>query len=243
MRNRGFIKQKSKKIPKPITPNKYAGKGLPTTTLIEKRNGRAKVFSWSDNDELIFGSEGEAYIYLWLKELESKGYISMIVLQPEPFLLSDPIKRTYIKYLKTKTKIVEEHVESSQIYTPDFEVKWTQKAFKHNIVIDFNSDVKKEPHHIFAFGNTSFIEAKPDSSDLSVSDEKNMVRLFRSKQKSVYEKYKVYINLMFHNRTFSESFMPFRYAFSNKTMVSRTVRYKYDTLDEFLDRVNMLKIK
>lgn len=214
------------------TPTKYP-RYVPNSTLVDSKVGRAKKYKWS-TDETIFDSEGEAFIYLWIAELKSKGYIDSVEMQPKPFELSPPIKRKYRKQLKTRIKMMEEHVETSQIYTPDFLIKWNQKAFDDNLVIEFSSDTKKESHHLFAFNGESYLEAKPDSLNMKVYDDQNMIRLFKSKQKEIYERFFIYINLVFHNKLFHQTFMPARYTINNKSITSRGIKYEYRTFDEFL---------
>ena len=208
-------------------------------TLEQLKQGRKSKFFWSDNKGLIFDSKGEAYFYLWINEMVDAKYIKSFTLQPEPFVLSEPIKRTYIKQLKTKTKLVEEHVESSQIYTADYKIEWEQKAFDDNLVIEFDSQIKKQAHHVFTFSGVSYIELKPDSMGLKYFDSENMVRLFRSKSKSVFEKFHVYINLLFHNKHFSNTFVPKRYLTGDKSMKERLIKYKIRTLEEFTKEVRV----
>ncbi len=234
-----FTSKKStakKKPTKPITEQKYKNY-IPKQNLLETKVGRKTMYYWSNKPDVLFDAEGEAFVYIWLLELQIKGYIDSIELQPEPFTLSEPIKRTVEKQLKTKVKIISEHVESSQIYTADFKVTWTAKAIEDNLVIDFHSPTKKEPHHIFAFEGVSYFEAKPDPYNMKIFDSENMIRLFRSKQKEVFSKFGIYINLVFHNKLFHTTFMPARYTFANKSLLLRGIRYEYKTFDEYIEYI------
>ena len=199
--------------------------------------GRKKTYHCSLIDEKL-GSIGEVYVFLWLMELKDAGYIDKIELQPESLLMAEPVKRTIQKQLKTKTKLVSEHVASDLFYTADFMVKWTKKAYDDNLVIDFSSNIKKEPHHIFSDGMVSLIECKPDGLKAAKPfDGENMVRLFVTKQKMIYHELGIWVNLVFHNALFRDTFMPERYIYTDKATKVRDVKYKYVKLKEYIDKI------
>ena len=200
--------------------------------------GRKKTYHCSLIDEKL-GSIGEVYVFLWLMELKEAGYIDEIELQPKKLIMAPTVKRKYEKQLKTKIKIVEEHVASDLKYTPDFKVVWNPLAYEANIVIEFDSLVKKESHHVFSFDGVSLIECKPDDLKCREGKDKNMTRLFISKQKAIYHELGIWVNLVFHNALFRDTFIPERYKYSDGMTTIRKIEYKYLDLSKYINRIKI----
>jgi len=74
-------------------------------------------------DNILFDSKKEGEAYLYLKDLQSKGVISDLVLQPK-WELVPAIKETYIKQLKTKEKTCVRTVQLAITYKADFAVTY-----------------------------------------------------------------------------------------------------------------------
>jgi len=190
---------------------------------------------------LEYDSTGEVYISWWLNELQSNGYIKEWTSQPKSFVLSEEISKTVVikKQLKTKVKITEkkEVVLKGHIYTPDFKIEWTDKAFKDDFVreFDLNDTRPKLKSNLYSFNGITFLEAKPDDLKMKrTPDPKNMVRLFSNKQKEVYNEYNILIELVYHNALFYNTFVPFRYLTQDKSKGNRAIKYDIKLINQFL---------
>lgn len=82
-------------------------------------------------DGYTFDSKREGNVYLRLKDLQSRGYISDLQIHPK-WELQPKLTETYVKHLKTKDKECERTVLQPITYEADF-------AFYHNgeyVVVD-----------------------------------------------------------------------------------------------------------
>ena len=89
------------------------GKGL------KREKGRKYGNTKVEYDGIKFDSKREMQRYLVLKDAESKGVITNLVLQPK-FELIPAVRETYIKHLKTKDKECERTLQLAITYTADF---------------------------------------------------------------------------------------------------------------------------
>lgn len=80
-----------------------------------RKYGNTKV----EYNGIKFDSKREMQRYLVLKDAESKGIITNLVLQPK-FELIPAVRETYIKHLKTKDKECERTLQLAITYTADF---------------------------------------------------------------------------------------------------------------------------
>ena len=80
-----------------------------------RKYGNTKV----EYNGIKFDSKREMQRYLVLKDAESKGVITNLVLQPK-FELIPAVRETYIKHLKTKDKECERTLQLAITYTADF---------------------------------------------------------------------------------------------------------------------------
>ena len=197
----------------------------------KEKKGRATIYKCSIYD-YDFGSIGELYVYLWLMELKGNGFVSNVIVQPASIVIYPPIKREITKVLKTKTKQINEHIASDLSYTADFLVVWAEKAYKFGIVTDFNSHVKKTL--LFSTNKTSYIECKPDDLSGKPVPDKNMTRLFKTKQKCIYHATGIWVNLVTHNALFKATFVPERYIYTDGMTKLRKLKYKPFTLKTWL---------
>jgi len=204
--------------------------------LYNKKIGKLNKYFCSLTNT-IFDSEGEVFIYLWLVELLNNNVIEWINEKPTQKEILSPVKRNIKIQLKTKSKIVNEHVASSLKYTPDFIIKWKQKAYKLGLVVEFNSEIKKPySYTLFSTNGISILECKPDGLNCKKAPDKNMTRLFISKQKCIYNNTNEWINLIFHNQLFKNTFTPERYIMQNKnTLRKRGIKYEIKIIKEFIN--------
>ena len=195
-----------------------------------------------------YDSMGEIYLSWWLNELQGNGFIYKWTAQPKSFQLTEEVSRTVIKrkQLKTKVKVEEkkEVILKGHLYTADFKIHWTPKAYKYNLAKEFDlEDTRpKLPGTMYAFGGETYLEAKPDGLDLKRTiDKNNMVRLFSNKQKEVYDKHDILVELIYHNKLFSQTFVPFRYLTTDVSGDNRSIKYKVQLIKEFIDNIKIEK--
>lgn len=191
-----------------------------------------------------FDSDEEMYMYWWLKELQSHGFIKEIILQPKSFILSSSLWSEYEKELKTKTKLVIEEIMKAHIYSTDVKVIWHEYALDRFTCL-INSDVRKKESSSLKYiisqiddSNEiySFIEVKPSF------DQHNMTRLAKLNQKWVYDKFGIYVNIVIPEKHFNKTFTPSRYFFTNKSKVQRKIKYKnVKTIRTYFKEKNMIE--
>lgn len=189
---------------------------------------------------LTFDSVGEMHLYWWLEEIQSKGMIRNIVLQPKSFLLSQPLIRNFTRALKKKPfftynnphTVIREHS-----YTPDIFIDWDNGA-ENLFIFDIdkeNQSSKSDLSNILGYkfdsvNLKSYIEVKP------IFDQNNMTRLAVLNQKWVYDKYGVFINIVVPEKLFDKTFTPKRFLTCDKSNRPRKINYKnIVTLEEFLE--------
>lgn len=153
----------------------------------------------------IFDSVEEVWFAKWCNELQKAGYIASWKKVTDSMTLTEPLKIDYTKetQLKTKKKV---EVKSFRLleklsYTMDFDIDWTPEGFKLFVsTMDNNIDPSK---WLFSPGCCkTWVEIKP------VFDQNNMTRDFKAKQKIIWDKYKIFVNLIFPNKLFEDTFVP-----------------------------------
>lgn len=83
-------------------------------------------------DNILFDSKKEGEAYLYLKDLQARGVISDLELQPK-WELVPTIKETYIKHLKTKDKTCERTIQLAITYKADFALTYNGKRMIFDI--------------------------------------------------------------------------------------------------------------
>lgn len=180
-------------------------------------------------------SQEELYLSWWLSELCDHGYVLDVIPQPKSFKLSSTLSHTYIKELKTKTKVLEEIIIKPSEYTTDFFIKWSEKALGVFITtLETDDKIMKGSSHVLLIaketpnGLHTYVEVKP------TFDMQNMTRLAKTNIKWVWEKYNEYVNLVIPEKHFQKTFTPERYFKTNKSKVKRKLKYIPLTLKEYL---------
>ncbi len=196
-----------------------------------KKKDKSGVFR-----EVEYESDEERYVLYYLFELLDAGIIVSIE-RAKSFNLSDKIMINYQeeKKLKTKTNILEKHFNllREHIYTPDYKVVWSCMSLSHKFLHPIWQCTK--PTSPF-FSNivedellSTYIEVKPQF------DQNNMERLFKVSQKWMYDKYKIFINLIIPQDLFKETFTPEAYKLT-PTGKNKKINFKTITLKEFLEK-------
>lgn len=169
--------------------------------------------------EIHFDSDEEVFMAMWLEELKEKGYIACWKKIIEPIPLTKRYKIEYTKSTQLKTKIKKEKKEFTLLrpseYTPDFEIHWTRTGFEkflYNLIAHKLSTDRREyeqlitdPHKALFFSkeyNETLVEIKP------AFDMQNMERGFVHKQKYLWDKLQIFVNLVEPVELFRKTFLP-----------------------------------
>ena len=204
-------------------------------------------------DGIIMDSFEELYIYWFFQELQKKGYVHSIE-RSASFTLSLPLVVEYDEtvILKTKSKIVhkKQTLLKEKIYTPDFTVKWTEKGvneFVHCLIRQdtLKLDLSRKVEKLF-IGEflewqregdkniwVSYIEVKSD-----FFDPQNMERIFKNNQAVVWDRFKIFVNLVHPQELFFNSFFPAKYLITNKSGKKRKINGDLPilTLEQYLNK-------
>lgn len=182
-------------------------------------------------------SEQEIFILMWLFELQDNGILWEID-RSESFLLSEPLIEKEVIQLKTKTKEKDKTILHKHIYTPEFRVKIynffrgdTLEGIKQSKIAGaFDKlfrDYCRVTETIEDTGMYYYFEVKPEW------DQNNMTRLFKINQKWMYDKYKIFVNLVKPLELFEQTFTPKEYL-KTTTGKARKINFKVRTFEEWI---------
>ncbi len=162
-----------------------------------------------DNHE--FESYEELHIYWFAMELMEQKYIDHLVYQPKTKELSSAITRPITIQMKTKINIGTRQILDSHNYTPDYIFHWTDKAYlKYFQYYDQPMDSKCQAFFLVKSGeNKSIIEVK------GTFDRFNMIREFKVNQKWIFDKFRIYVQMVVPKVLFVKTFYPQRYRFTD----------------------------
>ena len=178
-------------------------------------------------------SQEEIMMLMWLEELIEAGYVEKLE-RAETYPLSERLEREYTveQQLKTKAKIVtkKEILLEEHVYTPEFKVKWSEKAL--HVFIDYVGNPFKVHKSLLRFTArgellTTLIEVKPEF------DQNSMERLFKINQKWVWDKHKLYVNLVKPLKLFEKTFVPKKYLLT-PTGKPRVIHIPIRCLEDYL---------
>jgi hypothetical protein len=186
-----------------------------------------------------FDSDEEVFFAMWLAELCEAGFVKTFTKIQEPIHLTHGLRLSYEKTTQLKTKIKTEQKEfkllNSSEYTPDFEIIWTIEGIKKFLfqlsenVLQLKREIAKkqgaivDPTKALFFSgefNSTIVEIKP------AFDQQNMERLFKNNQKFIWDKYKIFVNLVEPVALFKKTFMPAKAAPYFKYIKSPTGKNK-----------------
>jgi len=189
-----------------------------------------------------FDSEEERLFYLYLEELKDNGYVRDFTFHVDSFVLSEPVKYSWAKKMKTKSKEMESTLLQGHVYTPDFKIIWNPKGYERFYfnIFDENKLFDKVPfvNNIGNDGNDigSYIEVKP-SFDMN-----NMQRLFSINQKWMWEEHKIYVQKVIpigkNTCLFAKTFVPQEAMLTAKTKKPKKYKFETKSLNEFLGGFN-----
>jgi hypothetical protein len=177
-------------------------------------------------------SLNELYCLQWLFELKDKGYIEDIK-RADSFLLTEGFYNYYTESIKrgTSSRTKDQVILRPSSYTPEFKVIWTDKYKEFVWVIGNNTKFDKcfighktEDKKVY-----TLIECKSSGYDFS-----NMTRLFINNQKFVFDKYKLFVNLVKPDKLFEKTFCPNAYL-KTATGKARRIKFETKTIQQYLN--------
>lgn len=153
-----------------------------------------------------FESLEELACLQWLFELQKAGYVQSIQ-RAESYLLCNSLTNDFVINLKTTSKPGSETLLHGHSYTPEFIIRWNKCALDKFVWV--HSQGKKFDRLFIGCYEeeqlTTYIEVKP------MWDQNNMERLFKLNQKWMWDKYKIFVNLVKPQALFEKTFTPLDY--------------------------------
>ncbi len=177
---------------------------------------------------ISYDSKEEIYFLWYLDELKAAGFIDSFRYHPPSFLLSEPVKYSYSKQLKTKIKHIEKALLQPHSYRADFYIWWHPKA--NGFLFSNKGNKKIFPfiaHKTVNIENATVIDVKP------IHDMHNMTRQFHINQKWVYQKLGIYVQKIVPTKLFESTFTPERYLFTDKSLKPRKLAFQPVCLKAF----------
>lgn len=180
------------------------------TKKANRRAGKNPALEFTNLD-----SSQELHFQYYLEELKTLGFIEEYFNEPESLLINNKVILAYDKIieLKTKTKVlnVEHILIPEHKYTYDFKIQWNPKVLRHKLSQYFYIDSTLCSH----------IEIKPDF------DFENMTKIFLDRtQPIIFDKYRIYIQLIKIPTIFKLTFTPDRFLLTDVRKTPRSINYK-----------------
>ena len=136
-----------------------------------------------------FDSEEEGEFYSWCVEARKHGYLEEFEYHPRTYELTPRASMMVEKKLKTKVKVVEKFLFHPHSYTPDFDLKPTEK-------------LEKLSHGLLKTGDIYIIDVKGSFSPYH--DDKS----FSINQKMMFQKYNLIVNKLVPKKFFKNTWVP-----------------------------------
>lgn len=197
---------------------------------------------------ILFDSNEEVQFAKWLDELKKVGYV-LNWKRAKTITVIDPVKFVTVKTTELKTKTRHENVWFTFLhdlkYTPDFDIMWSHKGEEKFLsrIVDYGINTKSWFYYNEKSGAfpLSYVEIKP------TFDMHDKTAKFSLIQKILYDKRKIFVDLIIPEDLFQATFMPvavmdeYRYkvitkkaAAKGKIKGSWKVDWPVRTLNEFL---------
>lgn len=178
----------------------------------------------------VFRSKEELYFSWYLQQLIENGYVLEFCYEPRTFLLVDPI------YKKGKKSPVQAHPGTN--YTPDFLIRWTQKAIGIFIALELGKPDLSGEYPFVCKDLESWIDVKgifKGAHNVSAAT-------FPVKRNLMYHVHEIYVQKIIpvnitkkkHGGLFPETFTPDRYFRTDQSSRMRKFNYIPKTLNVFL---------
>lgn len=180
-----------------------------------------------------YDSDEELYFAYWLVELEKVGFIESWFrhISPIPVTAGLPHEWTKVTELKTKTKkeLKKQWILEPSEYTPDFDVTWTPEA--QDILFQRLEDDTRITAPFIAHRFQSTVEIKASF------DRHNMTRSFINNQKFLWDKYRIFVNLIKLEDLFNKTFTPQARLYKKNGEPRKITKWTVRTLSEYLETI------
>lgn len=189
---------------------------------------------------MIYDSVEEEIFVEWLKELQEAGFVLnyKYFRKHEGFCLSNEVQHNWIKNRNNKSISEIQVLLQSHYYTPDFYIIWAEKAYGYFIdYFTLNNEEKIDKSLIIAQSNNN--STLIPQGIISIVDTKGSFQRhgglteFRINQKWIYDKYKLFVNMVKVPEIFEKTFIPKSYL-KTKTGKDRKINFKFKLLEEYV---------
>jgi hypothetical protein len=196
-----------------------------------------------------FVSDEEHYFSWYIDELTANGYIQEAVYQPASFVLSEPVVLVLRQVKNNKPKRIEKTLLNEHVYTADWRITWTDKAyglfFKR---LDRFADKDDASYFMASKSDDIDIVTYVDIKGAFSGPNNSSAVTFPLNQKWVCEKYGIYVQKvipLYYTKIksgkrmphglFADTFTPDRYLMQNERIAfRRTIHYEPRTLSEYI---------
>jgi len=198
---------------------------------------------------------GEMYARWYFEELMKEGYVEFIDREPEKILVLDKYTHKKEKHYKSKNNVIEDYtLLNNVVYTYDFRVGWTKKAY-YLFTEVFNKEAPfkfgKPPFisHYIKMGEelktVSYIDVKAHNVAARFSGGMASAFTFPFVQKFLMATRGLYINKMIpanagkhgiNSCMFAKTFVPNRFLFTDTGQQLRAIKIKKTTLNNFVSQ-------
>lgn len=168
-------------------------------------------------------SQGEKEFCIWMEECKEHGLIKEYR-RGQSYLLSDVLYNNYVEQLKTRSKPKAQIILRGHSYNLDFEIEWTELG-KQVLCNTFGEKLTKV--FICDKNNISYVETKPSF------DFNNMTRLAVLNIKWLWDKYKIFCQIIMNHDLFKKTFVP-KSLLYNKQGKPMSYKFQVRTIDNFL---------
>lgn len=168
-------------------------------------------------------SKGEEEFVVWMQECKENNLI-VDFRRGKSYLLSNALHNNYVTQLKTKSKSSTQLILHGHSYNLDFEITWTEKG-KELFCNTFGEKFTKV--FICDQDNISYIETKPPF------DFNNMTRLAVLNIKWLWDKYKVFCQIITNDELFKKTFVP-KSLLLYKNGKPKNYKFKIKTIEQIL---------
>jgi len=194
----------------------------------------------------------ETYFEWYVNELKEAGYIKLVKREPFPILVSDAVERTRYNFATKKPRVENYKLFGQNTYTCDYIIIWNTNAKEifYNLLDNdhavriycpFYAMIDSQGEHV------SFVDVKPAPGAMVFGNNVSGYT-FPILQKIIYTIYGIYVNkaipipLMSKGEVksgnkmalFVTTFVPKRYLLTDGGMQGRDIKYKKQSLKEYV---------
>lgn len=202
---------------------------------LEKQRKLKKLYP---ADGYNFVSLEELHFYYWLQEAIKLNLFSPnFTYQPEPFILTDPVKLDDIKFKNGKGKLVQVSLLKAHTYQPDFHLHLGENFYRlpHGLTILIDGLIIASLDYIKDHYKKLSIYVDVKGS----FNQNDAYRRFSIDQKLMYEKHKILVYKIIPQQFFLKTWCPALCLYQKRDPTKRVMAYeKCKTLAERLKEKN-----